>query len=81
MNFLVIIVNSQAVQWALGIFDIISTMRKRGKNKMAERPVFDSIRKPTAPPTRKLGPEKPEEKVHPAGRKSKHKKPEITEDQ
>jgi hypothetical protein len=38
-----------------------------------ERPVFDSIRKPTAPPSRKLGPEKPEEKAHPSKRKIKHK--------
>lgn len=59
--------------------DIIFEMGTRGKKK-TERPVFDSIRKPTAPPSRKLGQEKPEEKVHPAGRGSKHKrKPEAEE--
>jgi hypothetical protein len=45
--------------------------RQKKKN---ERPVFDSIRKPTAPPTRKFGTQKPEQKVHPAERKTKHKK-------
>jgi hypothetical protein len=49
-------------------------VKKGKKPKMPERPVFDSIRKPTAPPSRKLGPEKPEEKIHPAGRGSKYKK-------
>jgi len=47
----------------------------RGKKaKKDERPVFDSIRKPTAPPSQKFGEEKPEEKVHPSRRKTKHKK-------
>jgi hypothetical protein len=44
------------------------------KRKTEERPVFDSIRKPTAPPGHKFGGEKPEEKAHPSGRKIKHKK-------
>jgi hypothetical protein len=38
-----------------------------------EKPVFSSTRKPTAPPSKKMGPEKPPAKAHPAGRKSKHK--------
>jgi len=38
-----------------------------------EQPIFGSIRKPIAPPSRKLGDEKAEEKVHPARRKVKHK--------
>jgi len=46
----------------------------RGKQKKKERPVFDSIRKPTAPPTQRFGEEKPEEKAHPSRRKTKHKK-------
>lgn len=50
----------------------------RGKKK-AERPVFDSIRKPTAPPSQKIGKQRPEEKVHPTGRKQKHKKKEEIE--
>jgi hypothetical protein len=45
----------------------------RKKHKKDERPVFDSIRKPTAPPSRKMGVDKPEEKVHPSLRKVKHK--------
>jgi hypothetical protein len=55
-------------------------VKKPGKNKPGDRPVFDSIRKPTAPPSHKLGQDKPEEKVHPAGRKSKHKKIVISEE-
>lgn len=47
----------------------------RKKKKNEERPVFDSIRKPTAPPGHKFGGDKPEEKVRPSGRKAKHKKP------
>lgn len=45
-----------------------------GKRKKPERPVFDSIRKPIAPPGQKIGENKPEEKVHPSLRKTKHKK-------
>jgi hypothetical protein len=46
------------------------------KRKKPERPIFDSIRKPTAPPSQKLGKDKPEEKIHPSRRKVKHKKKE-----
>lgn len=46
-----------------------------GKNpKRRERPVFDAIRKPTAPPSQKMGTAKPDEKARPARRKAKHKK-------
>jgi len=45
-----------------------------GKNKKEERPIFGSIRKPTAPPTQRFGNEKPEEKIYPSRRKTKHKK-------
>lgn len=44
------------------------------KKKKPEKPIFDSIRKPTAPPTQKIGKNKPEEKVNPSLRKTKHKK-------
>lgn len=54
-------------------------MAARRKRKREERPVFDSIRKPTAPPSRKFGPEKVEEKVRPSLRKVKHKKEPETE--
>lgn len=46
----------------------------RRKKKKVERPVFDSIRKPTAPPSRHIGSEALEEKRHPSLRKIKHKK-------
>ncbi len=49
------------------------------KKKKAERPVFDSIRKPTAPPGKKLGRDKPDEKANPSRRKTKHKKKETDE--
>jgi hypothetical protein len=46
------------------------------KKKKKVRPVFDSIRKPTAPPSRKIGKEKSNEKIYPSKRKIKHKKKE-----
>ncbi len=50
------------------------------KKKKTELPIFDSIRKPTAPPSRKLGHEKPQEKARPSQRKSKYKqKDDITD--
>jgi len=49
------------------------------KKKKPERPVFDAIRKPTAPPSQKFGKIKPEEKIHPSLRKMKHKKKEEPE--
>ena len=55
-------------------------MQGKKKPKQPERPVFDSIRKPTAPPSHKMGSEVPEEKLRPSLRKIKHKKrPEIDE--
>ena len=44
------------------------------RKKKQESPIFNGIRKPTAPPSKKLSEEKPESKIHPAGRKVKHKK-------
>jgi len=49
------------------------------KKKKPDRPVFDSIRKPTAPPSRRIGTIKPDEKAHPSRRKTKHKKKEDLE--
>ena len=46
-------------------------MAKRPKKKEAS--IYESIRKPTAPPSQKMGKDKPEEKANPAGRKVKHK--------
>jgi hypothetical protein len=50
------------------------------KKKKSARPVFDSVRKPTAPPTRQIGKNKPEEKIHPTNRKTKYKTKEDLED-
>lgn len=45
------------------------------------RPVFDSIRKPGAPPGHPISHAKPDEVARPAGRKAKHKRrPEVTDD-
>ena len=46
---------------------------KDRKKTTKDRPIFDSLRKPTAPATRKIGTDKAEEKVHPSLRKVKHK--------
>jgi hypothetical protein len=47
----------------------------KGRKKMQEkRPIYDAIRKPTAPPGHKLGEDKPTERSHPALRRVKHKK-------
>jgi hypothetical protein len=50
------------------------------KKKKTEQPIFDSIRKPTAPPSRQFGQEKPDDKAVPSGRKKKHKKKEDFSD-
>ena len=53
-----------------------ASRRKRAVIK--DRPVFDTIRKPFAPPGHPMSHAKPEEKARPAGRKAKHKqKPEV----
>jgi len=49
-------------------------MTRRKKKKVQARPIFESVRKPTAPPTQKFGGDRPVEKVHPSGRKAKYKK-------
>ena len=53
-------------------------MKKTGtkqSGKREERPVFDSIRKPVAPPGHPLSRAKPEARAHPSERKVKHKRP------
>jgi hypothetical protein len=42
--------------------------------KRSARPVFDSIRKPNAPPGHPLSRAKPDEVARPAMRKAKHKR-------
>jgi hypothetical protein len=81
LNFLAAVVKNE--RWPFGnyirkrsvrvVSAILSAVSRR-KQKEPERPVFDSIRKPTPPPGRKFGTEKPEERVHPTLRKTKHKK-------
>ncbi|HEX8652122.1 MAG TPA: hypothetical protein VF708_14875 [Pyrinomonadaceae bacterium] len=50
-----------------------ATTRKTSK-RPSERPVFEAIRKPVAPPGHPLGRAKPEDRAHPAQRKAKHKR-------
>jgi len=53
---------------------------RKGKRHQA-RPVFDSIRKPAAPPGHPISRAKPDEVARPAGRKAKHKRrPESTDE-
>lgn len=76
MNFLLTDVNTLTfVAAARILFEYWYNYRMAGKSKKknAARPVFDSIRKPTAPPSQKLGSEKAEEKSRPSLRKAKHK--------
>jgi hypothetical protein len=47
--------------------------RKKANAKL-ERPIFEGIRKPLAPPGHPMSHAKPEEKANPAGRKAKHKR-------
>ncbi len=52
------------------------------KSKKTVRPVFDSIRKPNAPPGHPLSRAKPDEVARPAMRKAKHKRrPETSGDE
>jgi hypothetical protein len=46
----------------------------QGKSKRRAKPIFDSIRKPNAPPGHPLTNAKPDERARPAGRKAKHKR-------
>ena len=56
------------------------TRHKAGK-KTAARPVFDSIRKPLAPPGHALSHAKPDDRARPAMRKAKHKRPPTTDEE
>lgn len=42
--------------------------------KHVQRQIFESIRKPPAPPGHPMSHAKPDEKARPAGRKAKHKR-------
>ena len=53
----------------------------RKVKRQQARPVFDSIRKPAAPPGHPLSRAKPDEVARPSGRKAKHKRrPEVTDE-
>jgi hypothetical protein len=57
-----------------GLDSLKKTTHKRVRKQLAEeRPVFDAIRKPLAPPGHALSQAKPDERARPAGRKAKHK--------
>jgi len=45
-----------------------SKLKRKGK-----KTIFDSVRKPTPPPSKKIGVRRPEEKIHPSKRNTKHK--------
>ena len=47
-------------------------LKKQTKQRV-ERPIFDALRKPNAPPGHPLTRAKPEGRAHPAERKVKHK--------
>lgn len=53
----------------------LNFMKKRDKRAIIEvRPIFDSIRKPVAPPGHPLSEAKPDVKARPSLRKAKHKR-------
>jgi hypothetical protein len=52
----------------------LTKSKKSRTKKTVGRPIFDAIRKPSAPPGHALGRAKPEERAHPAERKVKHKR-------
>ena len=49
-------------------------MPRKSAKKVSKRVIFDSVRKPIAPPGHPLGRAKPEERAHPSMRKIKHKR-------
>ena len=56
--------------------------RSSPQKKKRARPVFESIRKPVAPPGHPLSRAKPDEVARPAQRKAKHKRrPDMSEDE
>jgi hypothetical protein len=55
--------------------------KNKRKAQKGGHEIFDSIRKPTAPPTLKFGRNKPVEKQMPSLRKTKHKKEDELENE
>ena len=56
-------------------------IRHKAGKKSAARPVFDSIRKPLAPPGHALSQAKPDDRARPSLRKAKHKRPPSTDEE
>lgn len=52
---------------------------KARKAKKKERPLFDSIRKPVAPSSKKFGQDRQDDRKYPTLRKTKHKKKAVIE--
>jgi hypothetical protein len=52
----------------------MSSNSKKASKKRSTRVLYDTIRKPLAPPGHPLTRAKPEERAHPAERKVKHKR-------
>ena len=59
----------------------MKTSRPKRSKKQTARPLFEAIRKPVAPPGHPLTRAKPEERVHPAQRKAKHKQRDVAGDE
>ncbi|HXD29974.1 MAG TPA: hypothetical protein VN643_02580 [Pyrinomonadaceae bacterium] len=51
--------------------------RKKRRKQLADKTLFNSLRKPVAPPGHPLTQAKPDEKARPAGRKAKHKRRDV----
>ncbi len=80
MNFSFFVVNRKAFLLIVSrVFCYNFCEMSGNKKKKPERPIFDAIRKPVAPPSRKIGKVKPEEKIYPSLRKIKHKKKDDSE--
>lgn len=59
----------------------MKTNERKQSRKREERSLFASIRKPVAPPGHPFSRAKPEDRAHPAERKTKHKRrPEAGEE-
>lgn len=57
----------------------MSSNSKKPSKKRGARALYDTIRKPLAPPGHPLTRAKPEERAHPAERKVKHKRRAVDE--
>jgi hypothetical protein len=58
----------------------VKKSRHKRTKRTVERPIFEGIRKPLAPPGHALSHAKPEERARPAMRKAKHKQKPGAED-